>query len=84
MLHLAPETVVVAEAVAGNTEPLDELLPKIMEGGVREVSPNGVLGDPDGASAYQGAELFAALVDDAVEYRQNPVLRGLKALPLSV
>jgi mycofactocin precursor peptide peptidase len=66
MLHLAPKAVLIEEAVAGNTEPLDELLPKIMDGGVREVSANGVLGDPDGASAREGAELFAALVHDAV------------------
>jgi mycofactocin precursor peptide peptidase len=66
MLHLAPEVVLVAEAVAGNTDPIDELLPKIMEGGVREVSANGVLGDPVGASAHEGAELLSALVSDAV------------------
>ncbi len=66
LLHLAPEAVAIDRAVAGNTDPLDELLPKIMDGGVREVSDNGVLGDPTGASAAEGARLFAALVDDAV------------------
>jgi len=66
MLHLAPELVKIDAAAAGNTEPLDELLPKMMEGGVREVSPNGVLGDPSGASADEGAALLASLIDDAV------------------
>ncbi len=66
MLHLAPEAVQLDAAAAGNTEPLDELLPKMMEGGVREVSPNGVLGDPAGASAEEGRVLLASLIDDGV------------------
>ncbi|MTA78678.1 MAG: mycofactocin biosynthesis peptidyl-dipeptidase MftE, partial [Actinobacteria bacterium] len=39
-------------------------LPAMRTGGVRAVSPNGVLGDPTGASADEGAELFAMLVAD--------------------
>jgi mycofactocin system creatininase family protein len=66
LLHVAPEVVHMTEAVAGNIESLEELLPKMMEGGVREVSPNGVLGDPTGASAEEGATLLASLVADAV------------------
>jgi mycofactocin precursor peptide peptidase len=66
MLHLAPEVVAIDQAVVGNNDPLAELLPVIMKGGVREVSANGVLGDPTGATAAEGAHLFAALVDDAV------------------
>jgi creatinine amidohydrolase len=31
-------------------------------GGVAAVSPNGVLGDPAGACAEEGAEMLAALV----------------------
>ncbi len=65
MLHLAPDAVREEDAEAGNPEPLEELLPKMMETGVRDVSPNGVLGDPAGASADEGAALFAALVADA-------------------
>ena len=38
----------------------------MIEGGVREVSPSGVLGDPAGASAEEGAALLAAMIDDAV------------------
>jgi len=66
MLHLAPELVRLGAAVPGNTDPLDELLPKMMEGGVGEVSPNGVLGDPAGASAEEGSALLSSLIDDAV------------------
>lgn len=66
MLHLAPETVRIGEAEAGNLDPLDELLPKMMEVGLREVAPNGVLGDPAGASAAEGETLLSSLIDNAV------------------
>jgi creatinine amidohydrolase len=66
MLHIAPESVALDAAEAGNTEPLDELLPKMMESGIAAVSANGVLGDPTGATAEEGVALLSALVDDAV------------------
>lgn len=66
ILHLAPGTVDTAVAAAGNTAPLGELLATMAERGVRAVSPNGVLGDPAGASAAEGAALLAELIDDAV------------------
>ncbi|MDW3220704.1 MAG: mycofactocin biosynthesis peptidyl-dipeptidase MftE [Acidimicrobiales bacterium] len=66
LLHLAPELVRLDAAEAGNPAPLAEILPTMMDGGVKEVSPNGVLGDPTGASAEDGARLFASLVADAV------------------
>lgn len=62
MLHLDASVVRLELAEAGATEPLAELLPVMRAGGVRAVSPNGVLGDPRGASAEEGAELFATLV----------------------
>jgi hypothetical protein len=34
-------------------------MPQLIRGGVRAVSPNGVLGDPAGASAAEGEELLA-------------------------
>ena len=46
--------------VVGNTAPLAELLPALRAGGVRAVSPTGVLGDPTGASAAEGAALLDA------------------------
>ncbi|MGQ4616134.1 mycofactocin biosynthesis peptidyl-dipeptidase MftE [Nocardia sp. R7R-8] len=57
-LALAPERVRVDRAVAGDTRPLAELLPLLRSGGVRSVSPNGVLGDPAGATAAEGAALL--------------------------
>lgn len=66
MLAVAPETVRLDRAEAGATEPLGELLPKMMEVGVKEVSANGVLGDPAGADAVEGRRLLSALIDDAV------------------
>jgi creatinine amidohydrolase len=48
---------------AGSTAPLADLMPALRAGGVAAVSPNGVLGDPAGASAEQGEELLAAMVE---------------------
>ena len=48
----------------GNTAPLAELLPAMRAGGVAAVSPNGVLGDPAGASAEEGERLLAAMADE--------------------
>jgi mycofactocin precursor peptide peptidase len=36
-------------------------MPLLRQSGVRAVSPNGVLGDPAGASAAEGARLLARL-----------------------
>jgi creatinine amidohydrolase len=47
-------------AAAGNTAPVRSLLPALRVGGVRSVSPNGVLGDPAGASAAEGSALLDA------------------------
>ncbi|MHB9756788.1 mycofactocin biosynthesis peptidyl-dipeptidase MftE [Streptomyces sp. BYX5S] len=66
MLHLAPHDVRLAEAAPGDTRPLPELLPRLMAHGVRDVSPNGVLGDPAGASAREGRALVEAMVSTAV------------------
>ena len=37
-------------------------LPRIRAGSVRDVSPNGVLGDPAGATGAEGAEALAVMV----------------------
>ncbi|QHC02333.1 mycofactocin biosynthesis peptidyl-dipeptidase MftE [Epidermidibacterium keratini] len=66
LLHLRPELVRLDRAEPGNPAPVEKLLGQLREGGVRSVSPNGVLGDPTGASAAEGAELFKALVADAL------------------
>ena len=63
MLHVEPGVVRETLAAAGETAPIAELLPRLRAEGVRAVSPDGVLGDPAGASAAEGAELLAALAD---------------------
>jgi len=66
MLAIAPQTVRLASAEAGNAAPLTELIGDLRSGGVQAVSPNGVLGDPAGASAVEGEALLAQLVGDLV------------------
>lgn len=52
------------ERPVGAAGPLADLLPSLRAGGVAAVSPGGVLGDATGASAEEGGDLLAALVDD--------------------
>ncbi len=65
-LMLAIDRAVVRSdlAQAGCTEPLATLLPRLRAEGVRPVSSNGVLGDPDGASGPEGRRLLRALTAD--------------------
>jgi mycofactocin system creatininase family protein len=62
MLHLDPARVRQDLAEPGDATPIAELMPRLRAEGVRAVSANGVLGDPAGASASHGAELFDRLV----------------------
>ncbi|HEY1665090.1 MAG TPA: mycofactocin biosynthesis peptidyl-dipeptidase MftE [Trebonia sp.] len=66
MLALAPGDVRLGDAAAGVTRPLPEIMAGLRAGGVRRVSPNGVLGDPAGASAAEGERLLALLAADLV------------------
>jgi len=66
MLHVEPLGVRVDRAFAGATAPLGELMPRLRADGVRAVSPNGVLGDPAGAGADEGAALLAGIVERLV------------------
>ena len=66
LLALDAARVRVDAAQPGATEPLPELLGALRSGGVRAVSPNGVLGDPTGASAEEGRALLDSLVEDLV------------------
>lgn len=68
MLHLHPEDVRMDKAEVGVTESLTTLLPQLQAGGVQAVSPNGVLGDPTGASAEEGAELLARISLTVVDH----------------
>jgi creatinine amidohydrolase len=70
-LALAPGTVRLDRAEAGNTTPILELMPALRAGAVHGVSPNGVLGDPAGASAGEGEAMFAALLADLTSYLES-------------
>jgi creatinine amidohydrolase len=64
MLALAPSLVRLERAAAGAREPLPALIDRLRAEGVAAVSPNGVLGDPAGASAEEGHALLAAAIAD--------------------
>jgi creatinine amidohydrolase len=83
MLHLRPRSVRPRRAEAGNTTPIGQLLPVLVEHGVRAVSPNGVLGDPKGATAREGLRLLKAMsVDVAVAVRGGrPSAHGMLRVP---
>lgn len=61
MLAIAPHLVHTDRAVAGDTRPFAAISKVLRTGGIRAVSPNGVLGDPTGASAEEGQTLLAEL-----------------------
>ena len=46
------------------TAPLSALAADLRDGGVARVSPNGVLGDPTGATAAEGVRLLDAALAD--------------------
>jgi creatinine amidohydrolase len=73
MLVVKPDRVRLDAAAAGNTESLPELLPRLRAEGVRAVSPNGVLGNPEGADAAEGSALLEAalgqLITDVARWR---------------
>jgi mycofactocin system creatininase family protein len=61
MMHALDTTGVRADPPAGNTTPLPELMPLLRAGGTLAASPNGVLGDPAGASAAEGEQMLEEL-----------------------
>jgi len=67
MLALAPGDVRLEAAASGDTRPLHEIMPDLTARGVRHVSPNGVLGDPAGASAAEGECLLGLLIADLTQ-----------------
>lgn len=72
LLHLRPDLVQLDRAEPGAVEPLAELLPDLVEHGVRAVSANGVLGDPAGASAGEGARLLDDLIERTATRLSEP------------
>ena len=73
MMHIASHAVRNSQRVVGNTRNARELMEDMRRGGVRSVSPNGVLGDATRATAERGQEIFTrycsslrAMFDDVV------------------
>ncbi len=64
MLAIAPQLVRLDQAAPGTTEPLSALAHTLRAEGVRAVSPNGILGDPTGASDEEGRQLLETLSDN--------------------
>lgn len=75
ILHLAPELVRMDLAAPGNSAPIQQLLPRLKAGGIRSVSQNGVLGDPRGANAQTGAELFSQVTQVAIKRAQRALVQ---------
>jgi mycofactocin precursor peptide peptidase len=63
-LAMDPARVRPGRAEPGNTRPIAELMPALRASSLRAVSPNGILGDPAGASAAEGDTLLTALLAD--------------------
>lgn len=66
MLALAPRLVLRDRLEAGRLEPIADLVDELRTSGVRAVSPNGVLGDPHGATASHGRTLLTRWTIDLV------------------
>src|SRR5262249_8866391 len=66
LMPLAPAAGPGDPAEVGETRPIAELIGRLRDEGVRSVSPNGVLGDPGGASAAEGRRLLRQATFDCV------------------
>lgn len=71
LLHLSPADVAMGRAEPGNTAPIADLMPQLRSGGMLAATPNGILGDPIGATAEEGERLFADLVRRAGKAIEN-------------
>jgi creatinine amidohydrolase len=76
MLAIDAGSVRTDRAERGCTEPLEAIMPRLRAEGVRPISSNGVLGNPEGASAAEGRtlldEMAGALGDAVVRWWPSP------------
>jgi mycofactocin system creatininase family protein len=63
MLHLAPDTVRMDLAEVGAIGDSEILIERMRTGGIKEVSSNGVVGDPTNATAAHGATMLSFYAD---------------------
>jgi creatinine amidohydrolase/Fe(II)-dependent formamide hydrolase-like protein len=72
MLAIDKDSVRMPLAERGCTDPIDIIMPRLRAVGVRPVSSNGVLGNPEGANAAEGRtlldEMAGALADAVVRW----------------
>jgi len=71
MLAIAPESVRIDLAEIGATTPIGELADELRAGRLAEVSPNGILGDPTGATAAEGDRILATWLGEVVGLLQR-------------
>ena len=78
MLALHADLVDLEAAEPGITAPFGDLISELRRSGVRAVSPNGVLGDPRGATAEAGRDTFLRMCAEVWEgiVRWHPCERG--------
>lgn len=67
-LALTPDRVATNHAQPGAIDPITDLMPTLRTHGVRAVSPNGVLGDPTGASPTEGEDLLTRLTEELASF----------------
>lgn len=65
--HLAPWSVRVDLAVQGVVAPIEGLMPRLRDVGVRAVSPTGVLGDATRSSSEDGKAIFEEMVQNLLD-----------------
>lgn len=58
LLAVSPAAVRQGAAAPGCTTPIGELMPLLSRAGVAAASPNGILGDPSGATAEEGRQIL--------------------------
>jgi creatinine amidohydrolase len=68
LLAVHPHRVDMRRAEPGDTRPLAEIWPVLTTQGVHAVSANGILGDPRGADASEGAALLDRLAGDLIAF----------------
>jgi mycofactocin system creatininase family protein len=71
MLAIAPGVVRLDRAEAGATGPIGDMIDDLRARGVAAVAPNGVLGDPAGASAQEGGVIIDTWVAEVVAMLQT-------------
>jgi len=74
MLATHAQLVRAEHAAPGRTEPLE--LWDVLEGDLRSLAPNGVLGDPRGATADMGEAVLQAVTEFLVGFVRDEVARA--------